>query len=147
MTSMRWTATIDEGAPDRHPGLHVHLLASPLGSAALVRDAVTAPATRTDAKVEADGRRLVLLHRRAPTEPFRFVRALGAPSRAQVEETAAERFPAGCRLTIAWLVDSPILFVVAWDDERCEALPLGGGRAAWVPLHDHLSRLRTAASD
>lgn len=145
---VQWTEALDEGAPNRHPGLHVHLLASPLGGESLVRDAVTAPATGTVAKVEAEGRRLVLLHRRAPDEPFRFVRALGAPSRAQIEETAAERFPAGCKLTVAWLVDSPIMFVVAWDGERSEALPLGGpGRPSWVHLHEYLMVLRTAVSD
>ena len=135
-----------ETGPDRHQGLYVHLIApddvSRLDSEALVLDIMEASATGEAAKVEAKGSRLVLLRRRAAGEPFQFVRALGTPSRALIEKMADEQFPEGCNLTIAWLVDSPIMFVVAWDIERSEALPLGGlGRAAWVPLHEHLSRL------
>jgi hypothetical protein len=100
------------------------------------------------ALLEERGGALVLIHREVGSDRFQFVSAFRSPTCTSIEELAAKEFFQPCSLAMAWVIDSPILFALAWDDHHRKALPINGlGRMTWRTLAEHVSRVRDAVSE
>lgn len=96
--------------------------------------------------IEERGDLLALLHAEEQ-DSLEFVMGFRVPSRSQIETMAKEKFMGeSVHLGAAWVVDSPLLFVVAWNGQRAYALPISGlGPGTWRSLDEHLELVRAAA--
>ncbi|MEJ0062013.1 MAG: hypothetical protein WDO70_02090 [Alphaproteobacteria bacterium] len=135
----------------QEPRSRIHVQPMPLGA---IPDAETLirqveRGGGADCALEERAGRFVLVHRPDPAENFQWETEFRKPIKEEIENVMLRQpiFAGGeTKLAGIWLVDTPYLAVVAWNDKHRMALPIVGLGSSLRPLDRYLSQLSEAVS-